>query len=94
MHDLFNVHAEAERLKHLRGHFDGVVKGGRTDDTPRRFIFYAEQQIATVLVRKRHAVFVELAIVELILGFLELEVLMLGWSGSPCIDLSNGDRHD
>jgi hypothetical protein len=93
MGDFFNVNTEANRLKQFFRHLDRVVECLRSDYRSRRFIPDAEEQVSPTFIRNRHAILVERAIVELCLGFLELQSLMFGRHLSPHIDLLWGRGH-
>jgi hypothetical protein len=59
----------------------------RAHHLSRRLILDPKQQMPSALVPQRHAVFVELAVVELRLRFLELQILVFGTGRPPSINL-------
>ena len=87
MCDLLDIHAETQRLEQLGRHVDRIIEGGRAHHPAGRMVFDAQQQMPTALIRQGHAVSVELAVVELSLRLLELQILVFGTGRSPGVDL-------
>jgi hypothetical protein len=77
MGHFFYVHPETDCLKQFFCHGDRISKGSGTHHRAGRLVSNTQKQVTSAFVGYRNAVLAKLAVVQLGLGFLELQALRL-----------------
>ncbi len=77
MSNLFDFHPKSDRLEELFRHRYRIIERLRSNYPTRGFVRNPEKENSPAFVRDGHAVLIQLHIVKLDLGFLELQSLVL-----------------